>query len=81
MVAAEGQVPADCLDKPLPRLREEIIGRLEKAYLRSWLERTGGRVGRTARAAGIQPRTLFEKMKRYRLRKEDYRRVEQPDRV
>ena len=73
---AGGQVPAGWLAKPLRQLREEIIGRVEKAYLSSWLEQTGGRIGRTARAAGIQPRTLFEKMKRYQLRKENYRSPE-----
>jgi len=70
---AGGQIPEVWLAKPLPQLRQEIIEHLERSYLSSWLDRTGGRVGRTARAAGIQPRTLFEKMKRYQLRKEHYR--------
>jgi DNA-binding NtrC family response regulator len=37
------------------------------------LRETGGRVGETARRAGINQRSLYEKMKQLGLRKEDFR--------
>ena len=66
-------VPAEWLDRPLKDLRGEVVQQVERAYLAALLRQTNGRVGETARRAGIQPRSLFEKMKRYRLRKEDFR--------
>jgi len=37
------------------------------------LRQTAGRVGETARRAGIDPRSLYTKMRRHGLRKEDFR--------
>jgi DNA-binding NtrC family response regulator len=62
------------VDKPWRAVRLQVLEDLERAYLARLLERTGGHVGKTARHAGMQPRSLFEKMKRYGLRKEDFRR-------
>lgn len=67
------QVPREWLRLPLRDAREKLLTEFERAYLASLLEATGGRVGETARKAGIQPRSLFEKMRRHGLRKEDYR--------
>jgi transcriptional regulator with PAS, ATPase and Fis domain len=67
-------IPDEWLSEPLPALCEDIIAQVEKAYLRAWLERTRGRVGRVAEAAGVQTRTLYEKMKLYQLDKADFRR-------
>jgi len=66
-------LPEAWLDKPLPELCKDVTDRVEKAYLDALLTRTRGRIGQTAETAGIQARTLFEKMKRLGLRKEDYR--------
>ena len=44
----------------------------ERRYLHTLLTRTQGAVGETARLAGINPRTLYDKMKSYGLAKEDY---------
>jgi DNA-binding NtrC family response regulator len=63
----------DPLAVPLPAAREELLARFEREYLDRALRATGGRVGATARRAGISERALFEKMRRYGLRKEDYR--------
>ena len=41
--------------------------------MKALLRRTGGKIGETARLAGLQTRSLFEKMKRYGLRKEDFK--------
>ena len=61
------------LDQPLAALREQAIEELERAYLAALLRKNAGRVGQTAEQAGLQPRSLFEKMKRYGLRKEDFK--------
>jgi DNA-binding NtrC family response regulator len=46
---------------------------MELAYLNDLLERTGGRVGEAARQAGLDPRSLYAKMREHGLRKEDFR--------
>jgi len=78
-------VPATDVDSrvtPLPprwrelTLREArgaVVDAFERSYLSAHLAETGGRVGETARRAGIQPRSLYEKMRRLGLRKEDFR--------
>lgn len=55
-------------------LRNLVVEQLEARYLDELLRATEGRVGETAELAGIQPRSLFEKMRRHGLRKESYRR-------
>jgi DNA-binding NtrC family response regulator len=66
-------VPTAWLKQPLSEARRKLLAEFERAYLVGLLEATKGRVGETAERAGIQPRSLFEKMKRLGLRKEDYR--------
>jgi two-component system response regulator AtoC len=61
------------LDLPLRKVRGLTLGATERAYLDGLLRATGGRVGETARRAGIDPRSLYDKMRRHGLRKEDYR--------
>lgn len=48
----------------------------ERKYLVQLLEYTGGRIGESARFAGLSPRALYNKMRIYGLRKEDYRKSE-----
>ena len=66
-------VPPQWLQQPLREARQKLLAEFERAYLAGLLESTGGKIGETAKRAGIQPRSLFEKMKRLGLRKEDYR--------
>jgi DNA-binding NtrC family response regulator len=66
-------VPQDWLKQPLRDARQKLLTEFERAYLVGLLEETGGKIGQTAKRAGIQPRSLFDKMKRLGLRKEDYR--------
>jgi len=66
-------IPDEWLAKPLKEIREAAVERFEKAYLARLLAVSEGRVGETARRAGMEPRSLFNKMKRYGLRKEDFR--------
>jgi DNA-binding NtrC family response regulator len=61
------------LDRPWREARDGALLQFERGYLSGLLRSTGGRVGETARRAGISPRALFEKMKRHGLRKEDFR--------
>ncbi len=68
---------AEWLERPWSEVREEALAGLECSYLSALLEATEGRVGETAARAGIQPRSLYEKMKRHGLRKEDFRITQQ----
>ena len=67
------KLPETWLQRPWKEVREELIREGERTYLSNLLRATGGRIGVTARKAGIAERSLFEKMKRHGLRKEDFR--------
>ena len=67
------RVPDSWLEQPWREVRDAVVEGAERAYLDALLKDTGGRVGETARRAGMEPRSLYEKMKRHSLRKEDYR--------
>ncbi len=75
---SEAQFPAAWLERPLRQVRRGVIERFEKAYLVAQLRATRGRVGETARRSGLAPRSLHDKMKRYDLRKEDFRGTGSP---
>jgi len=66
-------IPEEWLKKPLHEVRKTILEQIERTYLTGLLGLTDGRIGETAKRAGIQPRSLFDKMKRHGLRKEDFR--------
>ncbi len=66
------------LDRPLRELRREAARLAERAYLTELLHRTGGQVGRAAARAGLDPRSLYDKMKALGLRKEDFRPRPEP---
>jgi transcriptional regulator with GAF, ATPase, and Fis domain len=68
-----GFVPEVLTGKTLKEVREEAVSHAETAYLTLLLGETRGRIGETARRAGILPRSLFEKMRRYGLKKEDFK--------
>jgi len=55
------------------KTRRLFLDRLEREYLRRLLTSTKGHIGQTAKRAGMQPRSLFDKMKKHDLRKEDFR--------
>ncbi len=67
-------VPQQWLQQPLQEARQQLLTEFERAYLTGLLTETRGRIDETARRAGIRPRSLFDKMKRLGLRKEDFRR-------
>ncbi len=60
-------------DKPLKDLLRDETERVEKQYLAALLARFGGSVTKTADHAGVDRRTIFDKMKQYDLRKEDFK--------
>ena len=63
----------DWTDKTWPELQREIMDQVEKLYLQKVLKKARGRVGQAARIAGIHPRGLYNKMKQFGLRKEDFK--------
>jgi len=67
------EVPSEWLDRPLKDVRGAMVADLERAYLAAMLRATGGKVGEAARRAGIDPRSLYEKMQAYGLSKEDFK--------
>ncbi|MBC8374267.1 MAG: sigma-54-dependent Fis family transcriptional regulator [Phycisphaerae bacterium] len=67
------QVPSAWLARPLRELRDSMLADLERVYLAAMLCETNGKIDRTAERAGIDPRSLFDKMKQYGLAKEDFR--------
>ncbi|MGE3166133.1 MAG: sigma-54 dependent transcriptional regulator [Planctomycetota bacterium] len=69
-----GPLPAEWLARPLPELRKQLVDELERAYITQTLAATDGRVGEAARRAGIQPRSLFSKMRLLGVAKEPFRR-------
>ena len=71
---ATGAVPTPTWrGKRLTEARHEVVGAFERAYLTDVLRATGGRIGESARRAGLSERSLYELMQRHGLRKEDFR--------
>jgi DNA-binding NtrC family response regulator len=61
------------LDLPLKAARQALLDNFERRYLARQLERTRGRIGETAARAGVNTRTIYNKMRRYGLRKDDFK--------
>ncbi len=59
-------------DLSLAEAKALVVAEFEEAYLRAVLAATHGKVGETAERAGINPRTLYDKMKRYGLDKSEF---------
>lgn len=64
---------ASWADRPWKEVREEGMARLEKRYLEEILNLSRGRIGEAASRAGVNPRSLYEKMREHGLRKEDFK--------
>jgi two-component system response regulator AtoC len=67
-----GDWPKELMDKPLKEARNSICRNFEKAYLVRLLKSSKGRVGEVAKRAGVDSRSVFDKMKEYELKKEDF---------
>jgi DNA-binding NtrC family response regulator len=61
------------LKRPWSDVRRQVLEEEELRYLRGMLEATHGAIGEAASRAGMDPRSLHQKMKKYGLRKEDFR--------
>jgi transcriptional regulator with GAF, ATPase, and Fis domain len=61
---------------PWKEVRRHVLEGAELTYLTGVLREKEGRIGEAARHAGMDPRSLFQKMRRYGLRKEDFRPVQ-----
>ena len=71
----ENGIPDHWAGKTLPEVQKQVLDYIEKIYLEMVLKKTQGRIAQTARIAGIHPRGLYNKMKRYGLRKEDFKKT------
>jgi len=61
------------IDRPWAEVRRQVIEEAEMRYLTGLLRDTQGKVGDAATRAAMDPRSLYQKMKKYGLRKEDFR--------
>lgn len=65
--------PDELFRLPLKDARKQVQAAFEAEYLHRLLTHTRGRVGDTAHLAGIEARSLYQKMKQYGFAKEDFR--------
>ncbi|MBK6765835.1 MAG: sigma-54-dependent Fis family transcriptional regulator [bacterium] len=72
-VAAISSATPIATDRPLRDLVRDETERVERQYLAALLARYRGNIGKTADHAGIDRRTIFEKLKQFDLHKEDYK--------
>ena len=59
--------------KTLPEVKDEIFSQVEAMYIRMVLKEARGRINQAAGIAGINTRSLFNKMKKHGIRKEDFK--------
>ncbi|SLM31002.1 Sigma-54 dependent two component DNA-binding response regulator (Fis family protein) [Desulfamplus magnetovallimortis] len=59
--------------KTLPEVTTDVLMQVEKRYINMVLKKSCGRVGKAAEMAGIHQRGLFNKMKQFGIRKEDFK--------
>ncbi len=69
----KASLPSFDIDEPLPTVIERMRGAVEREYLRRVLRKYRGHVGRVSEHAGVNRRTLYNKMQMYGLRREDFR--------
>lgn len=60
-------------NKTLADVKDLVLNQIEKQYLEIILEKTGGKIGEAAKTAGIHPRGLYGKMKKYGLDKSAFK--------
>jgi DNA-binding NtrC family response regulator len=73
-LAPELATPAGWVDKPLRAIKDALIVSVERRYVTELLRATRGRIGETAKRAGLNERALYALMKRHGLKKEDFKR-------
>ena len=60
-------------NKPLSQVLSKTVEETERRYLELALQKSQGRIGKAAEAAGISPRSLYIKMKKYGIDKRDFK--------
>ena len=70
-----GRAPSVAMDTSLTlaETRRRSLDLIERKYLKEVLSEQNGRIGQTASMAGITPRQLHKLMKKYDLRKENFK--------
>jgi DNA-binding NtrC family response regulator len=63
------------INLPLKQVKREVIEQVERKYLKELLKKSRGNINQVARQAKIDNKTLYEKMKKYNYRKEDFKRL------
>jgi DNA-binding NtrC family response regulator len=66
-------IPSFDIEEPLSNIVTRVRSAVEQEYLRRVLKRYKGHLGRAARHAGVNRRTLYNKMQSFGLRREDFR--------
>jgi two-component system NtrC family response regulator len=61
------------LSRPLQEITDELVERVERAYLSRVLEHHRGRIDACARHCGLSRRSISEKLRRYRIDKADFK--------
>ena len=69
----ESDLASSWQGKTLPEVKKEIFDEVEALYLKLVLKETRGRINQAAGIAGIDARSLFNKMKKHGIRKEDFK--------
>ncbi len=64
---------------PLKRVKHEIIEQVERKYLKALLKKNKGNINQVALQAKIDNKTLYEKMRKFNYRKEDFKRLPEGD--
>jgi DNA-binding NtrC family response regulator len=67
-------LPAADIDIPFKVARSMVEKRFEKSYIRAALKRYDGNVSRAAKETGINPRTLWRKIKEHELERSKFAR-------
>ncbi len=80
LVTTVGEAVQDALGRddelstqPFRAQRREVLRNFERAYLTALLKRCNGRIQDAARTAGINTRSLYEKMRRLGIKKEYFK--------
>ena len=63
----------DWRSQPWKDVRDAVVSSCEQTYFVDQLSKTNGNLEETARHSGINPRSLYDLMRRHGLKKEDYR--------
>ncbi len=56
----------------------KLVGNFEREYFTSLLTKTAGRIGEAAKISGMAERNIYEKLKKYGLKKEDFKGDKNP---